>query len=218
MFTLSAGIRRSFGHAQRSEPNPTGGPARHRPRGGDIISESGGDYFSEQGGGIISELGDGFPRNLHTFRLSAAYSYNRTKILHIANNPPQLGSLNVTLFAHQAQTDLVAAVPHDKIILTNDWKLARAHALARVTRFGRYVEASTVASGDRAFGAKWVTDLDIGYDLTEHMTLSAGANNLFDVYPDKHGLIAFDGSGAYGNFAPFGLSGGFYYGRLSMSF
>jgi iron complex outermembrane receptor protein len=50
------------------------------------------------------------------------------------------------------------------------------------------------------------------------VTLSAGANNLFDVYPDRNGLIAYDGSGAYGNFAPFGLSGGFYYGRVSVKF
>jgi len=156
--------------------------------------------------------------NLGTFRLSAAYSYDKTKILHIGDNPAQLSNLNVTLFAHQAQTDLIKALPHDKIVLTNDWSRGRAHALLRVTRFGKYTEASTVASGDRTFGAKWVTDLDIGYDLTDHLTLSAGANNLFNVYPDKHGLIAYDGSGQYGNFAPFGLDGGFYYGRVSLRF
>jgi iron complex outermembrane receptor protein len=157
-------------------------------------------------------------RRLGSFRLSAAYSYNKTKILHIADNPPQLSGVNVILFGHQAQTDLVAALPHDKIVLTDDWKLGRAHALLRLTRFGKYTEASTVASGDRTFGAKWVTDIDVGYDLTDHVTVSVGANNLFDVYPDRHGLIAYDGSGAYGNFAPFGLSGGSYYGRLAVTF
>jgi len=155
---------------------------------------------------------------LGTFHLSAAYSYNKTKILSIANNPAQLASLNVILFAHQAQSDLTRGLPHDKVVLTNDWSRGRAHALLRLTRFGQYTEASTVASGDRTFGAKWVTDLEVGYDLTDHVTLSAGANNLFDVYPDKKGLIAADGSGAYGNFAPFGLDGGFYYGRLSLTF
>jgi iron complex outermembrane receptor protein len=154
---------------------------------------------------------------LGTFHLSAAYSYNKTKILSIADNPPQLGS-NVVLFAHQAQSDLTRALPHDKIVLTNDWSLGKWHALGRLTRFGKYTEAGTAAdgSGDRTFGAKWITDLEIGYDITSRITLSAGANNLFDVYPDKHGLISADGSGIYGNFAPFGLDGGFYYGRLSV--
>jgi iron complex outermembrane receptor protein len=45
-----------------------------------------------------------------------------------------------------------------------------------------------------------------------------GTNNLFDVYPARNGLIAADGSGAYGNFAPFGFSGGFYYGRATVRF
>jgi iron complex outermembrane receptor protein len=153
---------------------------------------------------------------LGTFHLSAAYSYNKTKILSIAQNPPVLAPLNVVLFAHQAQSDLTRGLPHDKVVLTNDWSLGRAHALVRLTRFGKYTEASTVASGDRTFGAKWVTDFEVGYDITDRITLSAGANNLFDVYPQKKGLIASDGSGAYGNFAPFGLDGGFYYGRLSV--
>lgn len=155
---------------------------------------------------------------LGSFRLNAAYSYNKTKILNIIDNPSQLASLNVTLFGRQAQRDLVAALPRTKVVLSNDWTLDRIHALFRVTRYGHYVESSNVAASDRSFGAKWIADLDVSYDLSEKVTLSAGANNLFDSYPDRNGLIASDGSGAYGNFAPFGLSGGFYYGRVSVKF
>jgi iron complex outermembrane receptor protein len=155
---------------------------------------------------------------LGTLCLNAAYSYNKTKILHLIDNPQQLSSLNVVLFGRQAQLDLVAATPHSKIVLTNDWSLGTLHALARLTRYGSYLEASNVASGDRKFGAKWVTDLELGYDLSQNVTLAAGANNLFDIYPEKNGIIAYDGSGAYGNFAPFGLSGGFYYARLAVRF
>ena len=154
---------------------------------------------------------------LGAFRLSAAYSYNKTKILSIADNPAALSSLNVVLFGRQAQRDLVAALPRTKLVLTNDWSLGRVHALARATRYGRYTESSNVASGDRTFGGKWVADLDIGYDLTDRVTLAVGANNLFDTYPDRNGLIAADGSGAYGGFAPFGLSGGSYYARVGVS-
>ncbi len=151
------------------------------------------------------------------FRLSAAYSYNKTNILSIADNPAALSSLNVVLFGRQAQRDLVAALPRTKLVLTNDWSLGRVHALARATRYGRYTESSNVATGDRTFGGKWVADLDIGYDLTDRVTLAVGANNLFDTYPDRNGLIAVDGSGAYGGFAPFGLSGGSYYARVGVS-
>ncbi|TCM14195.1 iron complex outermembrane receptor protein [Novosphingobium sp. PhB165] len=155
---------------------------------------------------------------LGTFRLNAAYSYNRTKILHVIDNPEELSDLNVTLFGRQAQQDLVVALPRSKVVLSSNWSLDRLRALLRVTRYGEYTEASNVAASDRTFGAKWITDAEVGFQLTESLDIAVGANNLFDVYPQKNGAVAYDGSGLYGNFAPFGLSGGFYYARLDVKF
>ena len=152
------------------------------------------------------------------FRLSAAYSYNETQIRRIAANPAALSGLSVTLFGRQAQRDLLVATPRSKVVLTGDWSWGRLHSLLRATRYGQYTESSNVASGDRTFGAKVITDLEAGYDLSRRVSLAVGANNLFDVYPDKNGIVASDGSGLYGNFAPFGLSGGFYYARLGVKF
>lgn len=153
-----------------------------------------------------------------TFRLNAAYSYNTTKILNVIANPVQLASLNVTLFGRQARQDLVLATPKSKVVLSANWELGPVRALVRETRYGTYTESSNVASGDRSFGAKWITDLELGAALSHNVDLAVGANNLFDVYPDHVGVIASDGSGAYGNFAPFGLSGGFYYARVGVRF
>ncbi len=153
-----------------------------------------------------------------TFRLNAAYSYNESSILRIIANPPPLASLNVTLFGRQAQQDLLVATPHSKAVFSTDWRTGPAHLLVRVTRYGPYTESSNVASGDRTYGAKWVTDLEAGYDISKNVTASVGANNLFDIYPDRNGIVAYDGSGQYGNFAPFGLSGGFYYARVGVRF
>lgn len=153
-----------------------------------------------------------------TIRFNAAYSYNKTTILHVIANPAQLSSLNVTLFGRQARQDLVVATPRSKVVLTGNWDLGRFRALVRGTRYGTYVESSNVAASDRRFGAKWVTDLELGYNISDNVNFSVGANNLFDVYPDKNGIVAYDGSGQYGSFAPFGLSGGFYYARVGVTF
>jgi iron complex outermembrane receptor protein len=153
-----------------------------------------------------------------TFRLSAAYSYNKTKILNVIDNPAELSSLNVTLFGRQARRDLVAATPRTKVVLTSNWSSGPVKALVRATRYGGYTESSNVAASDRSFGAKWIADAEIGYQLTAALDLAVGANNLFDSYPDKNGAVAFDGSGLYGGFAPFGLSGGFYYARVGLKF
>ncbi|BEU99942.1 TonB-dependent receptor [Novosphingobium olei] len=156
--------------------------------------------------------------DLGTVRLNAAWSYFDTKILKVIDNPAQLSALNVVLFGRQVQRDLLVAVPKSKVVLTANWDLGKARILARATRYGKYTESSSTAASDRTFGAKWIADLEVGYNLSDHVTVSVGANNLFDTYPNRNGIIASDGSGAYGSFAPFGLSGGFYYARVGVTF
>jgi iron complex outermembrane recepter protein len=38
---------------------------------------------------------------------------------------------------------------------------------------------------DQTFSAKWITDISISYEILPSLTFTAGANNLFDIYPDK---------------------------------
>lgn len=154
------------------------------------------------------------------FRFSAAYSYNKTKILRVAPNPANLA--NTVLFGRQARSDLTSANPRDKLVLNGEWTIGPVRTAVRATRFGEYTEAgtsNTSTADDRTFGAKWVTDLDVSVQLNKTINLAVGANNLFDVYPEPIGVIqANTGLGLYGNFAPFGLSGGFYYARVGVTF
>ncbi|MBI2512334.1 MAG: TonB-dependent receptor [Opitutae bacterium] len=81
----------------------------------------------------------------------------------------------------------------------------------------------------QTFGAKWLTDLDVSYKLTKNITLSAGANNIFDVYPDQNirsrivnGTV-FNGADNAGIFpysgvSPFGFNGVTYYGKVAFRF
>ncbi|MFI5336200.1 MAG: TonB-dependent receptor plug domain-containing protein [Opitutales bacterium] len=81
----------------------------------------------------------------------------------------------------------------------------------------------------QTFGAKWLTDLDISYHYSKHITVSVGANNLFDVYPDQNirSVVvngqAFNGSDNAGTFpyssvSPFGFNGAFYYAKFSLKY
>ena len=49
---------------------------------------------------------------------------------------------------------------------------------------GGFVATTTVAN-QQVFGSKIVTDLSLGYKASEALTLTVGANNLLDVYPDR---------------------------------
>jgi iron complex outermembrane receptor protein len=74
--------------------------------------------------------------------------------------------------------------------------------MARAVRFGEVEFLNNVDPGltnkstgaffndlafgvDQVFGAKITTDIVISYKLVKGITLSGGANNLFDVYPDR---------------------------------
>jgi iron complex outermembrane receptor protein len=159
-------------------------------------------------------------QSLGDLKLSAAYSYNKTKILSVAPNPAYLS--NTVLFGRQARADLTDSTPRDKLVLNGEWTIGKIRSGLRVTQFGRYTEtgsSQTSKADDRTFSPKWVTDLDISVQASRAINVAVGANNLFDVYPDPIGVIqANTGAGYYGSFAPFGLSGGFYYARVGVAF
>jgi iron complex outermembrane recepter protein len=76
-------------------------------------------------------------------------------------------------------------------------------------------------------GVTAITNLDIGYQATEHLKLTVGAVNLFDRYPNKvnSNLLATyraaddnTAVGIYPSFSPFGINGGYYYIRGTYKF
>lgn len=176
---------------------------------------------------LVSELHSDYGR-FGRVRWSALYSHNRTTIRDIKQNGTSglLGSNYVT-FGHQAQTDLTRGSPRDKLVLGSNWRLGDFISDLRLSRYGQYTEAGSTAANDRQFSAKWITDLDLTYLLSDHLSLSVGANNLFGVRPDKQPSTAIlTGLGTanaseinnpdnYGSFSPYGLNGAFYYARVS---
>jgi iron complex outermembrane receptor protein len=180
-----------------------------------------------------------------TVRWSAAYAFNRTVITHLNANPAVLSGFGPSfqLFGPLAQRQLTDSTPRDRIALAADWGLRQWRIHAVETRYGSYLEPITNTL-DGHFDPKWITDLDITYLLTPRLSLSAGANNLFNVYPERQSLkfirtdstdtvltgapgykadpaaygIPTSGADIYGTNSPFGLNGGFYYLRIGFKF
>ncbi|AZC16855.1 TonB-dependent siderophore receptor [Pseudomonas sp. CMR5c] len=155
-----------------------------------------------------------------TAKWSIAYNHNKTTIRDLADTPAALSRLGAgyVLFDRQQQIDLTQSTPKDKWILSTNYKVGDWTTNLQLTRFGEYTEGSNIPANDRTYSAKWITDLDVAYDVTQNLTVAVGANNLFDVYPDKIGLKAWAGTYEYGMFSPYGLGGGYYYSRVSLAF
>ncbi|ENO89439.1 TonB-dependent receptor plug domain-containing protein [Thauera linaloolentis] len=151
-------------------------------------------------------------------RWGLAYAWNKTSIDRLKDTPAVLGNLGYELFDRQKRGELTVGTPRDKVILSANWLVSDFDVNLRLTRYGKYSEISTSAVNDRTYSAKWITDLDIAYAITPQTTLAIGANNLFDVYPDKKGIPSTTGTFQYGQFSPFGFTGGYYYARLTHNF
>ena len=96
--------------------------------------------------------------------------------------------LTETYFDQTSRIYLEAAVPRTKgnlshnLTLNENWNF-----FLRNSYFGEVEEATnnTDPTVDRLYAGKVVTDLTVGHDFTENLTLTIGANNLLDVYPDE---------------------------------
>lgn len=152
---------------------------------------------------------------------SAGLNWNKTKVSDIKDTPAALAALgsNYTLFDYEAQSDLTKGSPTNKFILSANWLIGDFNVNLRGTRYGEYFQASAGGRAyDRTWSPTWITDLDVAYSITKQLKVAVGANNLFDKYPDKIGPVTGQGLNAYGLYSPYGLTGGYYYSRLSFDF
>lgn len=171
-------------------------------------------------------------------RLSAGFNLNNTKI---TDRRVFSGFAAQRLFARQESFRLTDGQPKDKLNFSLDWDLDKFGLTLRANRYGEVFLPSgfsTAANnnnialapgdvpGDIFLSTKWVTDLELRFKPVESVSLAIGANNLFDTYPDRLPFGTVDGVNygfnnsflPYSSQSPFGFSGRFIYGRVSVDF
>ena len=142
-------------------------------------------------------------------------------------------------FNREDESRIEVANPKIKGNLMISYKVAKFNAMARLAYFGKVIyldptidpanPASWPVNGftntketlDQEFEQKIVTDLTLGYEITKNFTFSVGANNLFDVYQEKH---THSGNVSLGRFIysrrvqQMGFNGRYMFARLAFNF
>ena len=175
--------------------------------------------------------------------LTAAYNYNKSKILKYHNDLGPLATIpGLILFGRVESLRFTEGQPRDKVVLSADGEVGPFGLTARTTRYGKVTSpgataplapnaASLTAYGpdDIFLRAKWITDLELRFKPTDRISLAIGADNVFDVYPDRSpfGPRPAAIGGVYpanqeyipfSIFSPFGFNGRFLYARASIDF
>jgi iron complex outermembrane receptor protein len=167
-----------------------------------------------------------------TLRLIGGYNYNVNRVLRVAPTPPALSAFQQTLFDRVERARIEVGQPKNNLSLSGVFNYNDLGLTLRTQRFGEVTSFGTPTDGslDQTFGAKWITDVNASYTFGGRLTFTAGADNVFDVYPDKNnqGSATPPPSGTAGNnnfgifpynqISPFGFNGAFYYGRLTFGF
>ncbi len=142
------------------------------------------------------------------------------------------GQVN-TYFPEDSRVYLEEAVPRTKMNLSHMMSLNKFNFFLRNVYFGEVTEATTNVGLQQDFGSKVVTDLSVGYKLSESSTITIGANNLLDVFPDRakesisyvdsNGITQTGNNRSGGRFdwsrraQQFGVAGRFLFARISFS-
>lgn len=165
--------------------------------------------------------------------LTAGYNINDTKI---TDRRTFSGFTADRLFARSESYRITDGQPANKLNLGVDWDMDPFGMTLRANRYGKvFLPVSGVtditiekgdAPGDITLSPKWVMDLEFRFRPVEAVQVAFGANNLLDEYPDRTPYGTVDGYDyglinsflPYSTQAPFGFSGRFLYGRVSVEF
>ena len=151
--------------------------------------------------------------------LTASYNYNKTEVTRIAPNPAALNALGANLerIGRDERGRIEEGFPRDKFALNATWKLAAWDIAAGATRYGEFTTRhATLPAQDQVFDARWTLDTSVSFRPGKRWTITAGADNLLDEYPEG-ALFANSTSGLipYSLYSPFGFNGRYVYGRVT---
>jgi iron complex outermembrane receptor protein len=167
--------------------------------------------------------------------LSAAYSNNKTEVVHVEPTPGPLQNFGQTLFDRQERRRFECGQPRDNIRVLQSWNRSAWYVTARESRYGEYCSLTLAAIDDQTYEAEWLADAEVSYRWNQY-TFAVGAENLFDVFPDRNflfrpgtgpgtgvpGVLAQQagagGTNSYPINAAFGMNGRFVYTRVTYRF
>lgn len=185
-------------------------------------------------------------KELHSLRTTLAMIFidNEVKngddgkpIIHASEILVNSGQL-ANYFNREDESRVEVANPKNKISLSFNYKLNKFGAMVRFVHFGEVVYLDPTINPDnpgafpmnaftgkaetldQEFSSKTITDVSFSYQLIPTLSLTIGANNVFDVYQDLH---HHSGNMSLGRFVysrrvqQMGFNGAYYFARLKLA-
>lgn len=151
---------------------------------------------------------------------TAGLNWNKTEILSVADQPPQLGlpGLVLPIIDRRSKGFLTDTTPRTKLFVGADWSSGPWSVRAQVTRYGEWTSLSrSDPANDQTFDASYLLNASASYGH-DGWRVTLGARNLTNHYPERnsdannyHGILT------YPLTSPYGFNGVYYYARANFS-
>lgn len=149
--------------------------------------------------------------------LNGAFSYADTEISSFRATPAPLRAINPAfrLVGLEEINTIQEAAPEWKAVTTAVWTASSYRLLARLNAYGETTRVFNFGGGfapSQTYGEEIGVDTEASFFLSERVTFSVGANNVFDNYPDRSSAdINFFGNLPYDILSPIGVNGRYLY-------
>ncbi|MBA2330487.1 MAG: TonB-dependent receptor [Flavisolibacter sp.] len=183
----------------------------------------------------------------HSFRATLAATFIDNKVKKDENGRPIIHASPILIssgqlanyFNREDQSRIEVANPRNKFSATFNYGISKFSAMLRFVRFGQveYLDPSINPANpaafpmnvfnnnqretlDQVFSPKTITDLSLSYQITSAFGFTIGANNLFDVYQDRHNHSGNMSSGRFlysRRVQQQGFNGAYYFARLRLA-
>lgn len=151
---------------------------------------------------------------------TTALNFNDREITRVAETPASLAAITpIPLFDRQQLLTYSRGVPRTTLNFSLLYDVANWEFFARTIKYGGIVTGFGVPAFDQEFGAKWLTDVSARFNWNDKLSITAGLNNAFDVYPDEQTPLNNPaGTNKYSAASPFGFNGRFAFLRAQLRF
>ncbi len=179
-----------------------------------------------------SYITDQSDRGLGLFRYLLTANLNHTEITSVAPVPARTAAAltaagqPLSYLNGEVTTDVTTASPSSKIVFLVNWMFHKWDVNLVETHYGSTMETSRVTSSicscayPYRIAPAFVTDVDVGYNLTDRVKVDVGGTNIFDRMPVAPPIAAQASRQAetVPQYTPWGVLGADFYGRITLNF
>ena len=152
------------------------------------------------------------------FTATVGANFNSTDVTAVPE-VPTLSALSPapTLFGRVNVKTFEEGTPSDKFTGSLDWEKDAFGVTFRAVRYGEVLVPGSSAEDDYTIDPAIIVDLEGRYTWNERVTLSVGADNLFDEYGEPSPSNT-TGNTPFSGYIPYGSSGRFVYVKAGVKF